>query len=201
MIACSALTLSCSTLRVPDQSCYVTYDHPAVYSQEVAYAYYRYTADGVLFPAGVVETKVGVGPVGAKWVKKKADENCLSANPEDCLVWCLVEGHENYQTVLEVIDTALVTDFVADTIWKEVLVDAYTEEVEVICQDKITPQLAIAIHDALDSLGVSTSHIMDRDRIGYDTYDALSTVQEKYDLPVGDLDVETLEFLGISWNE
>ncbi len=26
-----------------------------------------------------------------KWVKKKADQNCLSANPEDCLVWCLVE--------------------------------------------------------------------------------------------------------------
>ncbi|MDA9774233.1 hypothetical protein N9B82_04675 [Saprospiraceae bacterium] len=25
-----------------------------------------------------------------KWVKKKADKNCRSANPEDCLVWCLV---------------------------------------------------------------------------------------------------------------
>lgn len=26
-----------------------------------------------------------------KWVKRKADKNCLSANPEDCLVWCLIE--------------------------------------------------------------------------------------------------------------
>ena len=26
-----------------------------------------------------------------KWVKQKADKNCLSADPEDCLVWCLVD--------------------------------------------------------------------------------------------------------------
>lgn len=30
------------------------------------------------------------GPT-TKWVKRKADKNCLSENPEDCLVWCLVE--------------------------------------------------------------------------------------------------------------
>ena len=34
-----------------------------------------------------VETK----PASTKWVKKRADANCLSANPDDCLVWCLVE--------------------------------------------------------------------------------------------------------------
>ena len=28
---------------------------------------------------------------GTEWVKKKADRNCLSADPDDCLVWCLVE--------------------------------------------------------------------------------------------------------------
>ncbi|MCC6281950.1 MAG: peptidoglycan-binding protein [Saprospiraceae bacterium] len=34
-----------------------------------------------------------------KWVKKKADFNCLNANPDDCLVWCLVETPAEYQTL------------------------------------------------------------------------------------------------------
>ena len=33
----------------------------------------------------------GQGGNSTKWVKRKADENCLSQNPDDCLVWCLVE--------------------------------------------------------------------------------------------------------------
>jgi hypothetical protein len=38
-------------------------------------------------------------PASTKWVKKKADRNCLSADPEDCLVWCLVEVPEETRTV------------------------------------------------------------------------------------------------------
>ena len=40
-----------------------------------------------------------VSPATTKWVKKKADRNCLSADPEDCLVWCLVEVPAQYRTV------------------------------------------------------------------------------------------------------
>ncbi len=36
-----------------------------------------------------------VGP-STKWVKRRADRNCLSANPDDCLVWCLIEIKEGY---------------------------------------------------------------------------------------------------------
>ena len=36
---------------------------------------------------------------GAKWVKKKADYNCLGTNPDDCLVWCMVETPAEYQTL------------------------------------------------------------------------------------------------------
>lgn len=28
-------------------------------------------------------------PAISKWVKKKADNNCVSSDPDDCLVWCL----------------------------------------------------------------------------------------------------------------
>ncbi len=38
-------------------------------------------------------------PASTKWVKKKADRNCLSADPNDCLVWCLVEVPQQTRTV------------------------------------------------------------------------------------------------------
>lgn len=32
-----------------------------------------------------------IKPSSVQWVKKKADRNCQSADPNDCLVWCMVE--------------------------------------------------------------------------------------------------------------
>nr|HPQ21227.1 OmpA family protein [Saprospiraceae bacterium] len=43
--------------------------------------------------------QIEVSPATQKWEKKKADKNCLSANPDDCLVWCLVEVPARYNTV------------------------------------------------------------------------------------------------------
>ena len=38
-------------------------------------------------------------PGSAQWVKKKADPNCQSADPNDCLVWCLVEVPEEIEVL------------------------------------------------------------------------------------------------------
>ncbi len=43
--------------------------------------------------------RIETRPATTKWVKKKADRNCLSADPNDCLVWCLVEVPAEYRTV------------------------------------------------------------------------------------------------------
>lgn len=34
---------------------------------------------------------------GKKWIKKRADRNCISKDPKDCMVWCLVETPEEYE--------------------------------------------------------------------------------------------------------
>jgi outer membrane protein OmpA-like peptidoglycan-associated protein len=44
-----------------------------------------------------------------KWVKKKADSNCLSADFNDCLVWCLVEVPAQYRTVTKQVRNACAT--------------------------------------------------------------------------------------------
>ncbi len=43
---------------------------------------------------------VEVEPAGSKWVKKRAERNCLSADPNDCLVWCMQETPAVYDTLV-----------------------------------------------------------------------------------------------------
>ena len=42
-----------------------------------------------------IETK----PAAVKWVRKTTDANCLNANPDDCMIWCMVETPAEYQTL------------------------------------------------------------------------------------------------------
>jgi hypothetical protein len=46
-----------------------------------------------------VTEKILVSEATTRWEKKKADPNCLSANPEDCYVLCLIEVPAQYKTV------------------------------------------------------------------------------------------------------
>lgn len=44
--------------------------------------------------------EIEVEPATTRWEKRKSTENCLSANPEDCLVWCLVDVPAKYKTIV-----------------------------------------------------------------------------------------------------
>ncbi|MCB0515250.1 MAG: peptidoglycan-binding domain-containing protein [Chitinophagales bacterium] len=46
-----------------------------------------------------VTEQVMVSPASTKWVKGRSDANCLSANPDDCRVWCLKDVPAEYRTV------------------------------------------------------------------------------------------------------
>lgn len=67
--------------------------------------------------APIYETQteqIEVSPASTKWVKRKADKNCLSADPNDCLVWCLVETPASYRTVSRKVRTGCPSGFVDD---------------------------------------------------------------------------------------
>lgn len=51
----------------------------------------------------------------SKWVKTKADKNCLSPNPDDCMVWCLQVVPEKSISYYAVTDTMFEKDFVVET--------------------------------------------------------------------------------------
>ncbi|MFT6336219.1 MAG: hypothetical protein ACJATI_002975 [Halioglobus sp.] len=50
-----------------------------------------YLYDGIDPDIEIEEFIMMINSGKMKLVKKKADGNCLCANPEHCLVWCLVE--------------------------------------------------------------------------------------------------------------
>lgn len=55
---------------------------------------YEYTGVTPSEVSGVEYQTLKTAPASTKWVKKKADKNCNSANPHDCLIWCLVDVDE-----------------------------------------------------------------------------------------------------------
>lgn len=46
-----------------------------------------------------VTESIKTDPASTKWVKRKAERNCESADPNDCLVWTLVETPAQYKTL------------------------------------------------------------------------------------------------------
>ena len=98
------LLSSCATYAVYD-------DHE---TPENKY-YYRYIGIATE-QAGIDEVTLNSVAFTTKWEKRKASGDCLSDDPEECFVWCLIEIPEETQTIMEVTDTFLVKEFVLDSI-------------------------------------------------------------------------------------
>ncbi len=60
-----------------------------------------------------VSERIQTAAASTKWVKKKADRNCLSADPNDCLVWCLVEVPAQFRNVTKQVRQACAAGYTA----------------------------------------------------------------------------------------
>jgi hypothetical protein len=140
---------------------------------------------------------------GTKWVKKAADRNCLSADPNDCLVWCLVEQPE-VKTVRQRKE-ALSSDKIME-IKKGIFIEKrfYDEAaIETPCQEAAKPALQKAIIEALIKKKMLRKQQKDESATAYTLFcesnfaQALIEFQEAEELPEGFWDLETLKALGI----
>lgn len=138
-------------------------------------------------------------PASTKWIKKKADKNCLSANPEDCLVWCLVEQPAVLESYIYVKDTSATKLFKMTQITSTDIVKpgGYTEWKEVICDNKMSDKLITDVQSFLASeyqLSNITTGEWDAP-----TRNALKQYQTDKELPIGQLDLETLDSMGVQY--
>jgi len=176
--------------------CYVKAIMPDIY-ERIEETYNEYTGTNTEqadVSAISVVTKAG----GQRWVKKKADRNCLTADPEDCLVWCLVKLDDETETFFQVIDTSIVKDFKERQVIKQKFISkgGQAEWVETLCENEISSSFIKRFQEVLLDEGM----LGDLPRMGSideNTKMALVQYQGKYNLPNGGLNLITLEYMGV----
>ncbi len=141
---------------------------------------------------------IEVKPPSTKWIKKKADKNCLSKDPDDCLVWCLVEVPAELESYTVVKDISQTNDYIEKKISREMnnSKDGYFDYVEVICKDEIKGELIQQLCTGLTNKGYTvktTNEMNSKIRV------VLKKFQKDQNLPVGPLSIATLDALGINF--
>lgn len=144
--------------------------------------------------------KVVLKPSSTKWVKKKkADKTCHSVNPEDCMVWCIVYEPRVTKHVKVLLDTSQSPNFEYRRVSYEEEPepeDGHTEWREVLCDVDLTSEIIDDIQKALKDFGYfygSETYEFDSE-----TKKALIAFQRDRELPIGNVDFETLSALRVS---
>jgi hypothetical protein len=140
---------------------------------------------------------------GQKWIRKPADKNCLSPNPDDCLVWCLVD-YPALKTIRQKkvpLDSDKIIE-IEKGIWIEKRF--YDEAViYLMCQEEAKPAIKTAILKALiDKKLIRRQKKSETDEefalfCESNFQKALTTFQEDNGLPENMWEQSTLEALGI----
>lgn len=143
-------------------------------------------------------------PPSTKWVKKRSDRKCLSQDPDDCMVWCLVEVPSDDYIDLEVLKKPrkVSEEYVE---WKRYVTKAvepsqengvaYTEWVEVICESKIRAELMDEFAIRLIALGYEDIPL--NGTASRKLKDALRAYQKEHHLPIGQFCKATFYALGL----
>ena len=167
-----------------------------------------------------------VSPTTTKWVKGKADAGCLSANPNDCQVMCLVEVPAQYTTVTKKVlkhqsyTRAITIPMEFKIVAKQVRTqnERYTEQVVPATYKTVQERVLVkkggyqGWREILCGSDLTTSKISAIQRalksagynpgpidnvFGTQTKEALKSYQRAKGLPVGNLNLETLRSLGV----
>jgi len=145
------------------------------------------------------EQLVEVAPASSKWVKRKADRNCISQNPDDCLVWCLVDIPSKFEEMGSSIEflseKSLLTD---DFIKQKIETNQYRYEWRAIhCWNDVSRREKNTIVKTMKNEG----YLKDQpdNFFSLRVMDALHQFQEDNELPIGFLNLETLDFMGIEY--
>ncbi len=182
--------------KFKDGECYAKClipDQLEKYSDE----YPIYTGNELEEEVEIITKRIEVSPASTKWVKKKADKNCRSADPKDCLVWCLVEIPAEVVELKILADTTQSANYELQNIEQAHLIKkgGHTEWKAVLCEKDISKQVIGQIQSALRANGYYQAE--DSFMIDQETKNSLKKFQEDNNLPIGNLDYETLDVLGV----
>lgn len=201
LVGSLVLFSQCSTsnsMKFNDGKCYGKVLIP--YQTAQAYEEYAvYTGDETQENVELEIKTIVVQEKSKNWVKKKADRNCMAPDPDDCLVWCLVETPRKEETLTLLVDTTQSKNFELKKIYKNTnpdpTVKGTTEWKEVVCEKDVTASLISQIQTALRSKLIYNNEV--NGKFDAVTKQAIRDFQIKNNLPQGQLDLESLKALGI----
>jgi Putative peptidoglycan binding domain len=150
-------------------------------------------ATGILLDTIEIKSKKS----SVKWMKKQKDRNCLSIDPEDCLMWCMVEIHERVDSIIVVVDTSAKDEYAWETFdtSKSIIKGNHTEWREIVCGQEIEDNFINNLAAALDKNGYSVEDWQESNVFTPELKAKLQEFQRANRLPIGALDMETLEHL------
>ncbi|MFK8058373.1 MAG: hypothetical protein AB8F78_19770 [Saprospiraceae bacterium] len=167
---------------------------PLIGTTTISIAVYLGT-DSTIIKQYTVDTTLITEPIMRVWVKKAADKGCLSADPKDCLVWCLVESEvKTIRIQRYLLDTTVTSEFISQDrdIISEIEPGGYTEWHRIVCGQKVTSKLVQRIRKALGMEEDKSIRIMNSA-----TKAALVQYQRDNNLPLGQIDIKSLKHLGV----
>lgn len=161
--------------------------------------YFVYTGNETEEDVDLIEKEIVIQPATTKWVKKMADQNCLSADPNDCMVWCLVNEDPIIRRVAVLADTSQSKNFIKEVVEREVerIKGRSFEWLEVVCEEDQTTSFVQSIQKSLQDKRYYDGSV--NGALDQMTRKAIVSFQEESDLPIGQLDFETLDALGIRY--
>lgn len=169
--------------------------------EEVNLSYEIYQGNDPEILNNYVKTEViELAPASNKWVKKIADRNCDSPDPNDCQVWCLIEEPAQNITVENMLmDTSVTKEYITETHTTKYLSQAKNLTVwQAILCDPDDSQLK-AIQNALNDRGYDLSVEILQRNFGSASKKALTKYQQDNYLHVGGITEESMESLGIDY--
>ena len=143
--------------------------------------------------------RVNVRPPSTRWVKKKSDVNCKSADPNDCLVWCLMEIPAEYYMEYVVLDTSQTTDFSWELIPETNFPDRrkFPHRMPTLCKNQINHALVEELQEMLYEEGYYDGSF--GGNWDATTQKSMYRYQLDHRLPTCGLNFPTLNKLGINY--
>jgi hypothetical protein len=199
----SGQCLVAQIIIVDSSKCYSQCIKPDIYDTIFTYKY-LFTGDPLKEELDfLIDTiKIEIEPPYTKWEKRKADKGCFSYNPEDCMVWCMVEypGKNKIETKFYIRDTLQTKNFkVLKNMEIFILEEGGTEKsMQIVCENDIKPELISKLQAFLISENYLNKKGLKKGKLDKKTNNALEEFQIENGLYYGALTIETLERIGLN---
>ena len=151
-----------------------------------------------VFQVRMISKKMLDKPMSTRWIKKKTDKNCLSEDPDDCLVWYQAEVPPTYRITKDYIDETQ-ENFSTDEFFRNNF-ENLTGSLQwhpVLCEELVTDKVMEELVRELKYEKYLPEHTSNK--LSKEVWTALFKYQIAFELPVGNLNLATLNFMNLEY--